>query len=314
MSASHIDRRAEVVRLRAERPRSLTVRFSLVFFCALAVFAWVSGEIDAVDFLSKRRRANVERFLEQDVLPYPLRESVRTEGGGGTLELLWSWVAELWTDRGADAFWTTLWISTLAIVLAGVSAVILSAPAARTLMRTEPFARTPARGAGEWPWRICAEAVRFSLVGLRAIPEFVWAFLFLALFGPGAWPAILALAIHNAGILGRLNADTVENLDGGPLRALRSLGASRRQVFGLAILPLALSRFLLYFFYRFETCVREATVLGMLGIVSLGYWIQDARARQRYDEMVLFVVLGALLVLVADVLSQLARAALRRAR
>ncbi len=54
-------------------------------------------------------------------------------------------------------------------------------------------------------------------------------------------------------------------------------------------MPLALPRFLLYFFYRFESCIREATVLGMLGTVSLGYWIQDARGRQSYDEMLLLV-------------------------
>jgi phosphonate transport system permease protein len=91
------------------------------------------------------------------------------------------------------------------------------------------------------------------------------------------------------------------------------LGASRRQIAALFLPPLALPRFLLYFFYRFETCVREATVLGMLGVVSLGYWIQDARARQHYDEMILFVALGAALVLLADVVSMVARGWLRRA-
>jgi ABC-type phosphate/phosphonate transport system permease subunit len=60
--------------------------------------------------------------------------------------------------------------------------------------------------------------------------------------------------------------------------------------------------------------VREATVLGMLGVVSLGYWIQDARARQFHDEMLLLVALGAVIVLIADILSQLARSWVRRAR
>ena len=59
--------------------------------------------------------------------------------------------------------------------------------------------------------------------------------------------------------------------------------------------------------------MREATVLGMLGVVSLGYWIQDARARQFYDQMILFVMLGAVIVLVADLFSALVRSKLRRA-
>ena len=134
------------------------------------------------------------------------------------------------------------------------------------------------------------------------------------MLGPSAWPAVLALAIHNAGILGKLGAETVENLDRAPLRALRLLGAERAQIAASAVLPLALSRFLLYFFYRFETCVREATVLGMLGVVSLGYWIRDARSNHYYDEMLLFVALGALIVLAGDLASACARAFVRKAR
>ncbi|HRV82758.1 MAG TPA: ABC transporter permease, partial [Planctomycetota bacterium] len=67
-----------------------------------------------------------------------------------------------------------------------------------------------------------------------------------------------------------------------------------------------------FFFYRFETCVREATVLGMLGVVSLGYHIREMRARQFYDEMLVLVVLGGLLVLAADLVSGLLRHRLRR--
>jgi ABC-type phosphate/phosphonate transport system permease subunit len=59
--------------------------------------------------------------------------------------------------------------------------------------------------------------------------------------------------------------------------------------------------------------VREATVLGMLGIVSLGYWIQDARARQQYDTMLFLVLIGAALVLAGDLASTLARRWVRRA-
>jgi ABC-type phosphate/phosphonate transport system permease subunit len=59
--------------------------------------------------------------------------------------------------------------------------------------------------------------------------------------------------------------------------------------------------------------VREATVLGLLGFVSLGWYIQQARAGVRYDEMVLFVLLGAGIILVGDFTSAVARALVRRA-
>jgi len=55
-------------------------------------------------------------------------------------------------------------------------------------------------------------------------------------------------------------------------------------------------------------------VLGLLGIVSLGYWIQDARARTHYDVMFLFILLGVVLILVGDFVSAIARSAIRRAR
>ena len=72
-------------------------------------------------------------------------------------------------------------------------------------------------------------------------------------------------------------------------------------------------RFLLYFFYRWETCVREATVLGMLGVLSLGSLIRDARASNFYDEMVFYVLLGSCLVMIGDFASAVSRALLRRA-
>jgi phosphonate transport system permease protein len=192
--------------------------------------------------------------------------------------------------------------------------------AARNVASREPFeawiradgeaARPRSQGA---VWKLVSSLVRALLIFLRAIPEYMWAFLLLAMLGPSAWPAVLALAIHNSGILGKLGAETIENLDPRTLRVLREHGATRAQVAVAAILPLSLSRFLLYFFYRFETCVREATVLGMLGVASLGYWIQDSRTRQFYDEMLFFVALGAVIVLGADLVSMLARWIVRRA-
>ena len=77
------------------------------------------------------------------------------------------------------------------------------------------------------------------------------------------------------------------------------------------MLPACFPRFLLYFFYRFETCVRDATVLGMLGTASLGFRIDEAANRFAYDEVVFFVLLGAGVVLAADVVSSIVRKVVR---
>jgi phosphonate transport system permease protein len=298
------------------------VRWSLLALLALAVWSWTSGDIAFSDLLDPRRLENLRRFLSEEVEPFPLR--------GKPFELsAWSsWAGGLLASRGLSGSLQTLSISILAISLAALGATILAPFAARNLASRDPFA--PLTGAERdeldldsasasadrargRAWRGMTAAVRALLVLLRAIPEYVWAFLFLAMLGPSAWPAVLALAIHNAGILGKLGAETIENLESAPLRSLRWLGGGRAQIALVAIAPLALARFLLYFFYRFETCVREATVLGLLGVVSLGYWIQDARARHFYDEMLFFVALGAGIVLLGDLLSAAARSCLRRA-
>lgn len=131
------------------------------------------------------------------------------------------------------------------------------------------------------------------------------------LIGVSAWPAILALALHNCGILTKLFSEAVDDLPEAPLQAMRGVGARPLQVGVFAALPMALNRFLLYFFVRWETCVRESTVIGFLGIVSIGYWIEDARARNFYDELFLFVLLGTVIVFIGDIVSSLVRASLR---
>jgi len=306
--------RIDIDVLARERPRSPLVRWSVVLMLLLVGWAWFGGEIQVAEAFAPRRIENLERFLSVDIQPYDLRDRPFDLSE----HLDWCW--RLAADRGLSGALATLSISVLAISLAGLSAACLMLFAARNVASRAPFeawiradgeaARPRSQGA---VWKLASSLVRAFLIFLRAIPEYIWAFLLLAMLGPSAWPAVLALAIHNSGILGKLGAETIENLDPRTLRALREQGATRAQVSVAAILPLSLSRCLLYFFYRFETCVREATVLGMLGVASLGYWIQDSRTRQFYDEMLFFVTLGAAIVLGADLVSMLARWIVRRA-
>jgi len=300
--------REEVARLHRARPKSWVLRASGAAVLLLVLGSWCFGGFSVSESLSARRRANFARFIEE-VVPYPLRAT------SATPQSLWTWTNDLLARRGWEAAKQTAALSIAAIVLAGAWGLLLSAPAARNVASPEPFG-TPGGAtnrASRLAWKAVVAATRLLLTFFRAIPEYVWAFLLLAMLGRQAWPAVLALALHNAGILGRLGAEVVENVEPGTPRALRALGATRLQVTTLGVLALVLPRLLLYFFYRWETCVREATVLGLLGFTSLGYWIADARARDRYDEMMLFILLGAGIVLVGDVVSAVTRAFVRRA-
>ncbi len=301
-------RSATIDRLYGARPRSRFLRVSAWLAAGLVVASWLGGGFLRDPIWTARRAANLQRFLAE-VAPYPLQ--------GRPFD--WSeasvWAGDIWRDHLGQATAATLAISVVAILLAGLLASLFAVWAARNVSRPDPFLAGPRAEprVRRWPWTAVVVLARVVLTLLRSIPEYVWAFLLLALFGPTAWPLVLALALHNAGILGKLSADMIENLEGPTLAALRGAGASRGQIVLGGVVPLSLNRFLLYLFYRWETCVREATVLGMLGMVSLGFWIQDARARNHYDEMVLAMACGALLVVIGDLVSALAREVVRRA-
>lgn len=300
--------RETIGRLYRERPRDHLVRASFVLTLLAIAAAWAVSLQDAGEVFSERRWRNLKRFAGE-IVPYPARRSETPVAAAGE----WAWT-EL-SERGVEAMLQTLAISVAAIVLATLAGAALMWPAARNVASPEPLlpeARPPDR-VRALLWRGVVGGTRLALVLMRAIPEYILAFLLLATLGGGAWPAVLALAIHNAGIMGKLCAEVIEDVEDSAPRALRGLGASRAHLSLVAVFPLVMPRLLMYFFYRWETCVRTATILGMLGIASLGYWVTEYRVRDRYDDMVLYIVLGAALVLVGDLVSTVARARIRRA-
>jgi phosphonate transport system permease protein len=294
-------------RLGHARPRNWGARASVLLMLILGVGSWIVGDFGASELVSARRLSNIKAFVSQ-LVPFPLQST------GFDAGILFEWLVELMRSRGLEAAINTLAISIAAIFLAGWAGALLSVLGARTLQTDSPF--LPPIGPTPWPmrwlWLGVQSVCRLFMIFTRSIPEYIWAFLFLAMLGPVAWPLVLALTLHNTGILGRLGAEVVENTESPPLVALSALGATRSQLVFSGVFPLAFSRFLLFFLYRWETCVREATVLGMLGISSLGFWIQDARARNHYDEMLFLIILGAGLVLIGDLLSAAAREWVRR--
>ena len=292
--------------LRRDRPRSRFARLSTAVMIAVVTWAWTSGAFDLGELGTERATRNLDRFLSE-VRPYPL------QGRSWDWGLAWEWFREQTADRLGPALLDTLALSIAAIVLAGLLALASSLPAARSLSRAEPYLPAPSRpsNAAHFAWRAVVWIVRSALIVLRAIPEYVWAFMILILVGPGAWPAVLALALHNTGILGKLFAEVLENADPRTPRALRALGATRLQIGLTSLVPVSLNRFLLFFFYRWETCVREATILGLLGLSGLGSYILQAQAAIRWDEMVLWTLMGSVLIVAGDLLSALARRTLR---
>ena len=300
-------RSTRISELRRSRPRRLLLRISVLLLAALVVYSWLSGTFDLRDLASDRAQRNLARFLGE-VRPYPL------QGVGWNLSTYVIWLRETILPHAQVALGATLALSVAAICLSGLGAALFAPLAAHALATPSPYlsgGRSPGRGS-RFAWTGLVWVCRLFFVFVRSIPEYLWAFLLLSVLGVGPWPAVLALAVHNLGILARLYAETIENSAVAPSAQLRSIGGSRTQIYLLSLFPGVLGRYLLYFFYRWETCVREATVLGLLGFVSLGWFIQDARAGVRYDEMFHFVLLGSVLIVLGDLVSGSVRRRIRK--
>lgn len=292
--------------LRRARPRDRFLLWSMVGFAVLLVGSLVFGRFDFGALFNADRGANLLRFFGE-VRPYPL------QGRDWDWGVAWSWAMEILDDPGGEAFVNTLAISILAIVLAAVVGAFGSLLAARTVATPQPYAPEPKAPTprSRTLWSGTARSVRFVFVLVRSVPEYILAFILLALLSSSAWPVVLALAIHNAGILGRLYAESIENQPPATMAWMRAVGGRRRHIAVGALWPAVLGRGLLYAFYRWETCVREATVLGMLGVASLGYFIHDARIRGKTDEFVFLIGLGVVLVFLGDLVSSSVRRLVR---
>jgi phosphonate transport system permease protein len=148
-----------------------------------------------------------------------------------------------------------------------------------------------------------------ALLGfLRAVPDLVWALLFVAAVGLGSLPGTLALAVAYSGVLGRVYADVFEHVDPQPLEALQSTGATRMQIFLRGLWPQALPHLVAYTLYSFECCVRAAAVLGFVGAGGIGYEISVSMRMFEYGQVLTLLLVFILLLTVTDAASRYLRA------
>lgn len=202
----------------------------------------------------------------------------------------------------------TLAMSVLAIALAFGGGMLLAFPAANLSRLSGSSERTRVgRGA-----RLLLVAVtRGLLIVARAIPPPVWALLLLFVLFPGILPGALALGVYTLGVLARLMAEAVENLDERPLLALRAQGASPLQVFCYGAIPPTTPRFVAYGLYRWEVTIRETVVVGVVGAGGLGLLLDRQLATFDYGGAVATLLALIVLTLLVDFTSAAVRRSLR---
>lgn len=191
----------------------------------------------------------------------------------------------------------TLLMSVLAIGIAGVGALATVLPAARNVA---DGSLSLSRGLLGWA---LYGLVRALYVFTRAVPELVWALLVVFVLAPGILPGAIALGLHNLGVLGKLAAEVIEDLDARPARALRAAGAGGLQTLLYAVLPQVLPQFLTYLLYRWEVVIRTTIVVGFVSAGGLGREFRLAMSWFHYTDVTLLLLCYVALVLAVDLVA-----------
>jgi len=166
---------------------------------------------------------------------------------------------------------------------------------------------TPLAASNLTPHRLVYEVARLVIGVLRAIPEFVFALIFLVAVGISPYSIVLAIAAHTVGVLAKLYAEAVEDMDMGPVDALRAAGAGRTQVFLHGVLPGVVATFTALGLYRLDTNVRSALYLGAFGGGGLGFLLYNSLELFQYKQAATQILVLLVLLLLVERVSSLLR-------
>src|SRR5712691_9586977 len=223
--------------------------------------------------------SHLVRFVTQDIVPSPLR------GADLLTAAPWAgfagWLASIVTRQAVPGMIQTLVLSQIALVCMGLIALVL-------------FPFICLRFAG----RFGRPLGRVALVIVRSTPEYMLVYVLLQMLGPSMLPAIIALSVHNGAIVGYLmgrHADVLE------YRPDASRGIT---LYCSETVPRLYGQFLAYVLYRWEIILRESAIFGILGIATLGYYIDAAISEIRLDVALVLLIATALLSMSVDVLSR----------
>lgn len=194
-------------------------------------------------------------------------------------------------------------LQTLAIATAGISlAVLLAVPLA--LIATERLSVSQlVLPRGRLGGRVLRRAARLVLMLLRAVPEVVWALVFVRALALGPACAVLALAITYGGMLGKVYAEILDATDARASRALLQAGSGRVAALLYALLPQAAPELASYTVYRWECAVRASVIMGFVGAGGLGQLMDQSMKMLAGGETSTILATFLLLVLLADGIS-----------
>ena len=147
------------------------------------------------------------------------------------------------------------------------------------------------------------QPVRRVMDAARAINEMVFAMLFIVAVGLGPFAGVLALWVHTTGILAKLFSEAVESIDPRPVEGIRATGANALEEIVYGVIPQVMPLWVSYALYRFESNVRSASVVGMVGAGGIGVILYEVIRSFQYAETAAVILIMVLVVSAIDVIS-----------
>ena len=233
---------------------------------------------------------------------------------GGNLKVMATFLGGFLPPSAAPEFLALLGkatLETLAIATAGIAlALLVAAPLAVLATRSLAISRI-GPGPGARGGVAARAAVRGVLTVLRAIPEIVWALVFVRALGLGPGAGVLALAVTYGGMLGKVYTEILESGDTRSARALLEAGSGRLGALFYALVPSTAQELASYTVYRWECAVRASVVMGFVGAGGLGQLMDQSMKMLNGGEASSILLTFLLLVVLADAASALIRRVLK---
>lgn len=280
----------------------------LIFVVALeAISAWLRRSPSRYTFIA----AGLSTAAALSFLDIPWADLLNPSAAmlvTNSLPLQWDFIR-----TASSQVLDTLAMAWVATVVSAVIAFVL-APLAANELTTGSYLPDPVRANGLSSFLLAATKwlSRWFLQITRAMPELTLALVFVVWVGAGPLGGILAIAVHNAGVLGRLYSDVLEEVESGPPAALQAMGAGRMAVFLFGVLPQVRARLAAFTLYRFEVNVRATAMVGFVGAGGIGDALNTAISLFHMQDLALLLITMVALVTVVDTVGDRIRGSILR--
>lgn len=268
----------------------VTLKMVVAVIVIIAVYAW---SIEGTNVSPTEFMAGIPNIADFIVRLFPPRFDLETT----------AWAAPAFLQGWLGAELPIAYPGIVPYIIETVQMAVIGTSGA--IILSIPFALLAARNTAPYPW--IYQITRMLLNINRAIPDIIFALIFVAAVGLGPFGGVMALAIGSIGSLAKLYAEAIEAIDPQQVLAVRATGSSRMQAFVYGVVPQALPLAASYSLLYFEHNVRSATILGLVGAGGVGFIITKYINLFQYRDLMGALILIVITVTIIDRISDFLR-------